>query len=150
MENYLKEINAVLGVVGSFICLTDGRVAASALPDQFDASSVNEVDLVYDKGRLIVKNLRGGALAILCSRNVSLPLLNLTANVVVKKLTTELKPPKSSAPAPAARPVPAPAAKPIAPPAAAAETAHLPKNLRWQTRSRLGETVQWYDTPEEF
>ncbi len=145
MENYLKEINAVLGVAGSFICLTDGRIAASALPDQFDASSVNatahvasqtfqalettgqrvnEVDLVYDKGRLIVKNLRGGALAILCSRSVSLPLLNLTANVVVKKLTTELKPPKSSAPAPAARPVPAPAAKPIAPPAAAAEPAH--------------------------
>ena len=25
-----------------------------------------------------------------------------------------------------------------------------PKNLRWQTRARLGETVKWYDTPEEF
>ena len=119
MENYLKEINSVLGVVGSFICLSDGSIGAQALPDIFDAADVEaaaqiatqtlyaletsgqrivETDLVYGQGRLLLKNLRGGILAIVCTRNINIPLLNLTANGIAKKLASELKP---------VRPVPA-------------------------------------------
>jgi predicted regulator of Ras-like GTPase activity (Roadblock/LC7/MglB family) len=112
MEAILKEINAVVGVTGTFVCAPDGCILAKSMPENFDASQlelaarvagqtfqaldstgqrVNEVDLSYEKGRLILKNLRSGILAILCARTINLPLLNLTANVAVKKLTAKLK-----------------------------------------------------------
>ena len=112
MENILKEINAVLGVMGSFVCLSDGTVAAQALPESVDGAKlelvariasqtfqareisgqrVSEVELVYQANRLSLRNLRGGILAILCSRTISVPLLSFTANQAVKKLTGELK-----------------------------------------------------------
>jgi tRNA isopentenyl-2-thiomethyl-A-37 hydroxylase MiaE len=115
VENYLKEINAVLGVSGSFVCLPDTQLAAAAMPDQIDQASVEnaarivtqtinaletlgqrvaEADLVYAQGRLVVKNLNHYVLVIACARNINLPLLNLTANVVAKKLAAESKTPK--------------------------------------------------------
>ena len=123
MENYLKEINSVLGVAGSFVCLADGSIAAKALPDAFDPPSVEtaaraatqtfdaldgsgqrivEADLVYAQGRVVMKNLRGGILLIVCARTINIPLLNLTANVVAKKIAAELKPKTAPVPKPAA------------------------------------------------
>ena len=134
MEAILKEINGVIGVTGSFVCLSDGSIAARALPDSFDAARVAlaarvasqtfhaldtsglrvaEADLTFGQGRLLLKNLRGGILVILCARNINLPLLNLTANVAVKKLTAELKPAKPPAATPAEKPTPPPAAPPV-------------------------------------
>ncbi len=128
MENYLNEINAVLGVIGSFVCLSDGSVAAKVVPDRYDDASVEtaariamqtvnalevsgqriaEADLVYGQGRLVLKNLRGGVLFIICSRNINVPLLNLTANVIAKKIATEIKPSKPASPPPAPKPAPA-------------------------------------------
>jgi predicted regulator of Ras-like GTPase activity (Roadblock/LC7/MglB family) len=116
METYLKEINSVLGVVGSFVCLSDGSIGAKALPDEFDAASIEaaarvatqtlyaletsgqritETDLVYGRGRLLLKSLRGGILAIICTRSINIPLLNLTANGIARKLSSELKPAKT-------------------------------------------------------
>lgn len=113
MENYLKEINSVLGVTGSFICLPDTSLAAAAMPANVDPSAtenaarivtqtinalqvlgqrVAEADLVYAQGRLIVKNLGTCVLVISCARNINLSLLNLTANVVVKQITAGPKP----------------------------------------------------------
>ena len=112
MENILKEINAVIGVVGSFVCRSDGTVAAQAMPGSVGAAKlglaahiasqtfqaleisgqrVTEVELVYDSSRLVMRDLRGGILAILCSRTISVPLLSFTANLAVKKLTGELR-----------------------------------------------------------
>ena len=120
MDNILKEINAVLGVVGSFVCLNDGSLVARALPEKYpdeqvglaerivsqtcnaletSGQRVTEADWLYDNGRLVLKNLRGGILVILCARSINRPLLNLTTNVAAKKLATELKPAKISAPA---------------------------------------------------
>ena len=144
MEAILKEINNVLGVTGSFVCLSDGSLAAQAMPERFDdarlalgarvasqtfqalevsGQRVTEADLLYGQGRLILKNLRGGILVILCARNINFPLLNLTANVAVKKLSAELKlakAPATSAPAaptvktaPQLAPVPAPTPTPL-------------------------------------
>ena len=117
MENHLNDINAVLGVVGSFVCLSDGSLVAKALPDKFDAASVEvaarlaaqtlnalevsgqrvvDADLVYGQGRLVLKNLRAGILVIVCARNINIPLLNLTANVVTKKIAPELRAPKAA------------------------------------------------------
>ncbi len=130
MEAILKDINTVLGVHGSFVCLTDGQVAAQAMPAEFDAAQLEtaarvaaqtfraleasgqrviEADLLFASKRLLLKNLRGGVLAILCARNINLPLLNLTANVAVKKLNAELKPKPTPPPPAPATPSPAPA-----------------------------------------
>ncbi|MCL4395605.1 MAG: hypothetical protein M1482_12535 [Chloroflexi bacterium] len=118
MDDSLREINAVIGVVGSFVSLPDSRVAAQAMPAAFDADHIHsaakvasqslnaldssgqriaQVDLVYREGRVILKNLRGGILVILCTRNINLPLLNLTANGAARKLAAELRPPKPAA-----------------------------------------------------
>ena len=36
METTLKEINAVLGVTGSFICASDGNMIAQAMPGLYE------------------------------------------------------------------------------------------------------------------
>lgn len=123
MENYLKEINGVLGVIGSFVCLPDNSIAAKRLPEKFDSVGVEaaaraaiqtfnaleasgqrvvEADLVYGQGRLVLKSLRGGILVIVCARNINIPLLNLTANLVAKKLAADLKPKSAPTSMPAA------------------------------------------------
>ena len=132
MEDILKDINAVIGVTGSFVCNGEGQVSASALPDLFDETilstvgrtmahtmagmanarrrKISDIDLVYNQGRLIAKNLGEGCLCILCVRNINMPLLNLTANVAAKKLAARLKgrerpSPRREAKAPAGPPV---------------------------------------------
>jgi len=116
MESILKDINAVVGVTGCFVCNDEGQVLASALPELFDEtilSSVGrimiqtmaglattrrrktgDVDLIYSQGRFIAKNLREGCLCILCVRNINVPLLNLTASAVAKKLKKVAKKPE--------------------------------------------------------
>lgn len=123
MESILKEVNAILGVNGTFVCLLDGSIAAQAMPENYTADHLNaaarvasqtfqaldlsgqrvaEADLLFDNGRLVLKHFRGGILVILCARNINLPLLNLTANMAVKKLSAAVRPSRISAPAPAA------------------------------------------------
>ena len=113
MEKILESVNAVTGVMGSFVCDGDGLVLASSLPDYFDGSNlsivgrtmtqtiagikiihrrkVGDVELVYNQDRLIAKSLPEGCLCILTVRNFSVPLLNLTANIAVKKLSTMVR-----------------------------------------------------------
>ena len=129
MEKILQDINATVGVTGSFVCDAEGRLVARALPSVFDEATflpaartilqtidglettrrrrVHELNLVFREGRMVVKNLRVGCLYILCVRTVNIPLVNLTANVAARKLTEMLKakePPKPSAPARPAEP----------------------------------------------
>ncbi len=130
METILKEINTVVGVTGSFVCLNDGTVAAQALPEKIPASSVanaarvasqtfqaletfgqcvSEANLIYGQGRLILKHLPQGVLAILCARNINLPLLNLSIANALKKLSAELVPaPPTVAASPASAIAPSP------------------------------------------
>ncbi|MDH4136812.1 MAG: roadblock/LC7 domain-containing protein [Anaerolineae bacterium] len=115
MESILEDINAVVGVTGCFVCDNEGKALASALPGVFDVKvvssagrtamqtvlglqttrrrRVNDLDLLYKEGRIIVKSLGEGGLCILCVRNINVPLLNLTANLATRKLTKRLKPP---------------------------------------------------------
>lgn len=115
MESILEDINAVVGVTGCFVCDSQGEVLASVLPGVFDGEvvssagrtamqtilglqttrrrRVNDLDLLYREGRIIVKSLREGCLCILCVRNINVPLLNLTANLATRKLTKRLKTP---------------------------------------------------------
>jgi len=115
MESILEDINAVVGVTGCFVCDSQGKVLASVLPGVFDGEvvssagqtamqtilglqttrrrRVNDLDLLYREGRIIVKSLSEGGLCILCVRNINVPLLNLTANLATRKLTKRLKTP---------------------------------------------------------
>lgn len=117
MEAILKDINAMTGVLGCFVCDEEGRTLAKALPDLFDDEmleqagrtaaqttaglwmakqrAVGEIDLLFSGGRLIVKGLESACLCILCTPRLNLPLLNLTANVAVKKLQREISDAKS-------------------------------------------------------
>lgn len=118
MENILKDVNTIIGVTGSFVCDDEGRILAKALPAIFDKDllspvsrtmvqtiaglelsrrrKVGNIDLTYDQGRLIIKNLDEGCLCILCVRRINVPLLNLTANVAARKLRQKMKEVKAS------------------------------------------------------
>jgi predicted regulator of Ras-like GTPase activity (Roadblock/LC7/MglB family) len=124
VETILQDINAVVGVTGSFVCDKEGTLVARALPSVYDEAilmptartllqtmegleatrrrRVHELDLVYREGRMVIKNLRYGLLYILCVRNINVPLLNLTANLAARKLSQMLRerePTSPSAPA---------------------------------------------------
>jgi predicted regulator of Ras-like GTPase activity (Roadblock/LC7/MglB family) len=110
MENILKDINAVIGVNGSFVCDVDGQVLSSLLPENLGDDllspvgrtmaqtiggvelsrrrKMGELDLLFRDARVLVKNLRVGYLCILCQPTINVPLLNLTANVAAKRLAS--------------------------------------------------------------
>jgi predicted regulator of Ras-like GTPase activity (Roadblock/LC7/MglB family) len=113
VESILKDINAVVGVTGSFVCNEQGQIVARALPAVFDDAMLSlvgrtatqtvaglqtlrrrragDLDLLYAGGRLLVKNLRYGCLCVLCVPRINVPLVNLTANVAARKLSGMLK-----------------------------------------------------------
>jgi predicted hydrocarbon binding protein len=122
MEDILTDIGAVLGVTGCFVCDADGQILASTLSDllaEGDLSTVGrtisqttaglvtsrrrkvqEIDLLYSEGRMVVKPLREGCLCVLCTRNMNVPLLNLTVDVAARKLAQMMKEEKAPPPAP--------------------------------------------------
>jgi predicted regulator of Ras-like GTPase activity (Roadblock/LC7/MglB family) len=121
MESILSEVNAVLGVTGSFVCLPDGKIAACAMPQKYSPDDLSlaarltsqtfqalelsgqrvaETTFLFGAGRLVLKNFRSGVLVIVCTRSINLPLLNLTANVAVKKLIAKTRVSRTSGPAP--------------------------------------------------
>jgi predicted regulator of Ras-like GTPase activity (Roadblock/LC7/MglB family) len=134
METILKDINAVVGVTGSFVCDGEGQIVARLMPNVFDEAllspvgrtmaqtiaglkiaqrcRIGDIDLVYDEGRLIVKSVDQGCLCILCVKRVNTPLLNLTLNVAAKKLEEKFKEPKPVPPVVEAEPVPEPESEP--------------------------------------
>ncbi|OGO13584.1 MAG: hypothetical protein A2Y93_17550 [Chloroflexi bacterium RBG_13_68_17] len=113
MNELLKDVNGVAGVLGACVCDADGQVISSSLPSAFDAGmigtvgrtfiktlealkvarrrKVNEMDLTFETGRLVVKNLTEGCMIIVCTPTVNVPLLNLTANVVARKVQERMK-----------------------------------------------------------
>jgi hypothetical protein len=121
MEIILKDINAVVGVTGSFVCDGEGQVLAKALPGVFDEAMLSPVGRTMAQTiaglriarRLIVKSVEEGCLCILCVRRINVPLLNLTANVAVRKLEEKIRSTKSTTIAePVAKPEPAPEPEP--------------------------------------
>ncbi len=164
MEAILKELNGVIGVTGSFVCLNDASIAAQAVPASFDAAGValaarianetfqaletsgqriTEADLSFDQARVVLKNLRGGVLVILCTRTINLPLLNLTANAAVRKLTEELKPAKAPGQVPiVASPAPEPAPAALPTPAASAPPNPLFTELESEWQQIMGAATK--------
>ena len=113
MQSLLSEVNAVIGVTGSFVGDRKGRILARALPSVYDDRSleivartmmqtftglemarrrkVGDIDMLFREGRLIMKPFSEGCLGIVCVPRFNVALLNLTANVTLRKIHEELK-----------------------------------------------------------
>jgi predicted regulator of Ras-like GTPase activity (Roadblock/LC7/MglB family) len=119
MQDILRYINSVEGVIGSAVFSQDGAVVDHAFPPIIDADSLKKVaglalecthglqiaqtldilDLRYVEGRIIIKAFPGALLCLLCAKNINLQVLTITLNLAVKKLESLLP---ATAPAPAA------------------------------------------------
>ena len=130
----LTDLNKVAKVFGSFVNNDNDELIAYNMPEEFTPDmlkeagrislqgfqgiestgySVKRIDLEYDKYRLINSRIDGGTISVLCSKNISLPLLNLTFNVISKKIQDALNsgnitPVSMSAAKPESKPAPKP------------------------------------------
>jgi len=113
MQDILRRISNVPGVLGAFVCSNEGDVLASAFTDPIAPhqlstvcrtitqtldvlhtakhARVSNLDLLYAKGRLLIKRLPRGALVMVCVRTVNIPLLSLTSETAAKALIPLLK-----------------------------------------------------------
>ena len=123
MQDILRYINSVEGVIGSAVFNEKGGVVQHAFPPIIDANAIKTaagltiecthslqidqtldiLDLRYAEGRIIVKTFPGAMLFLLCAKNSNLQVLTITLNLAVKKLEALL--PKGAEPAAAATPV---------------------------------------------
>ena len=109
MKNALKHLNRVLRVYGSFVNNEEGELVAHIMPRGFTAKmltetgqqalqgfqgieangfTINRVTWDYENYLIISQRTSGGIITILCDRSISMPLLNLTFNLVTKKIET--------------------------------------------------------------
>jgi predicted regulator of Ras-like GTPase activity (Roadblock/LC7/MglB family) len=110
MQDILRYINSVEGVIGCAVFNENGDVIDQAFPPLIDAYSLNAVaglvlecthglqivrsldiiDLRYAEGRIIIKAFPGALLCLLCARSINLQVLTITLNLAVKKLESLL------------------------------------------------------------
>ena len=106
MQDILRHINSVEGVIGSAVFNEKGAVLSHAFPPLIDAPVLKRVaelmlecvhglqiaqtlevlDLRYTEGRIIIKTFPDAMLCLLCAKNVNLQVLIITLNLAVKKL----------------------------------------------------------------
>jgi predicted regulator of Ras-like GTPase activity (Roadblock/LC7/MglB family) len=121
MQDILRYINSVEGVIGSAVFDEHGIVVDHAFPPIIDADSIKTaaglvlecahglqitqsldiLDMRYAEGRIIIKTFPGAMLCLLCAKNVNLQVLTITLNLAVKKLEA-LLPGTTAAPSAAA------------------------------------------------
>jgi predicted regulator of Ras-like GTPase activity (Roadblock/LC7/MglB family) len=110
MQDILKHINSIEGVVGSAVFNDKGSVLVHAFPALIDAASLDKaaalvlecshglqisqtmdiLDLRYADGRIVAKSFPGATLFMLCTKNINLQMLSITLNLAVKKLEPRL------------------------------------------------------------
>ncbi len=107
MKEGLAAINEVAGVRGSFIWGNRDEVIVSAMPADLDMVTVNkigrevklvmetlkttgevmsELDFMYERGRLVIRDLANAVLVVLCEPHVESAMLRLTLNVVIARM----------------------------------------------------------------
>jgi predicted regulator of Ras-like GTPase activity (Roadblock/LC7/MglB family) len=111
MQDILRYINSVEGVIGSAVFNDHGVVIDHAFPPLIDTNSLKTavgvvlecahglqvtrsldiLDLRYAEGRFIIKAFPGALLCLLCAKNVNLQVLTITLNLAVKKLEALLQ-----------------------------------------------------------
>ena len=106
MQDILRHINSIEGVIGSAVFSEKGTVLSHAFPPLIDASAIKRsaeltmecihglqisqalevLDLRYADGRIIIKAFPGAMLCLMCAKNINLQVLFITLNLAVKKL----------------------------------------------------------------
>lgn len=125
MQEVLQQINTVPEVIGTLLCDGSGRVLAQTFPPLFDAAIMEQaaatlatgplalrngagangfLDLRYNDGRIVARQLEGALLLVLCTKAVNLQMLTISLNVARNKLEpliapipTEAQPPATAA-----------------------------------------------------
>jgi len=109
MEDALKHLNRVLRVYGSFVNNEEGELISHMMPKGFTVKilretgqqilqgfqgiessgfDINSVIWDYENYLIIAQRINGGVISVLCDKSISMPLLNLTFNLVIKKIET--------------------------------------------------------------
>ena len=106
MQDILRYINSVDGVIGSAVFNGQGLVVDQAFPPIIDTDSLKSfaglvlecshglqidqsldiLDLRYADGRIIIKSFPGALLCLLCAKNINLQVLTITLNLAAKRL----------------------------------------------------------------
>lgn len=107
MNDALKHLNRVLRVYGSFVNNEEGELVAHIMPKGFSVKMLTEtgqqalqgfqgieangftitrVTWDYENYLIISQRINGGIISVLCDKSISMPLLNLTFNLVIKKI----------------------------------------------------------------
>ncbi len=111
-EEQLREPHTVPGVEGGFLLDEEGNLQGSTLPERYPPEAlaaiariaartlsaletsrrrVQEVDLVFAEGRLILRRIPGGILGVACARAMNRPLLDLALGPVIRSLGAGIK-----------------------------------------------------------
>ncbi len=121
MQDILRYINSVEGVIGSAVFDDKGGVIDHAFPPLIDTKALKDaarlslecahglqisqtldiLDLRYAEGRIIIKAFPKALLYLLCAKNINLQVLTITLNLAVKKLEALLPNATEPAAAPA-------------------------------------------------
>jgi len=111
MKEKLQEINSLKGVWGYFICDNTGKILEREMPVVFMKHlammgkevtqvvglleslrrSPENLDLLFEDGRVMITSLRNCTLVIFCDPNVDIPMLRLKINVVISEITGDSK-----------------------------------------------------------
>jgi len=112
MEVVLQHVSMMPGVMGCFMCNSAGRPLARSFPATCDAAVLKRtsailpeiaetlhgqtdgaklVDLNYDVGRIIVKQLPEGFLALVCTQTINLQILSISLNIAQNKISTLIR-----------------------------------------------------------
>ena len=112
MQEILRHINSVEGVIGSAVLNERGDVLDHAFPALIDGTAIRKaaaltlecahglqipqsleiLDLRYADGRVIVKVFPNAMIYLLCAKNINLQVLTITLNLAVRKLEALLVP----------------------------------------------------------
>jgi predicted regulator of Ras-like GTPase activity (Roadblock/LC7/MglB family) len=126
MISVLKNFHAIPGIIGGLLAESDGSILAHSFPPIFDVSAMQSVcgdvnnclagmqdvtggvkllDLRFDQGRVIVRQMPAYYLLLLCEQQVNLPLLLISINVAVNSLKPLMDTAKQSRPKAVPQPV---------------------------------------------
>jgi hypothetical protein len=107
MKEKLEEINSIKGVWGYVLCDNTGKILEREMPIVFMkhlatmgkevtqvvglletvSKSPENLDLLFEDGRVMVRSLKNFTLVVFCDPNVDVPMLRLKTNVVVSEIT---------------------------------------------------------------
>ena len=111
MKEKLQEINSLRGVWGYFICDNTGKILEREMPVVFMKHlammgkevtqvvglleslrrSPENLDLLFEDGRVMITSLRNCTLVIFCDPNVDITMLRSKVNVLISEITGDSK-----------------------------------------------------------